>query len=185
MNTTPLWVPLLVAGLGVLGTVVGTILGVLITQRRADRREQEAREHEVERERRQWAREDAARTFDHRREAYVEFYEALRGMALKAYLHGLGSHDPSLDDEMLPADWQAPTLHRLQHLRIYASPEVSVAATAAYDAAWRWGHETRHGQDDAAFRDREADYDDAEVALLDGIRRDLGVSGALDELWRR
>jgi hypothetical protein len=37
--TTPLWVPLLVAGLGLLGTIIGTVSGVLITQRRSDRRE--------------------------------------------------------------------------------------------------------------------------------------------------
>jgi hypothetical protein len=37
--TTPLWVPLVVAALGVVGVVAGTIGGVIITQRRSDRRE--------------------------------------------------------------------------------------------------------------------------------------------------
>ncbi|MDQ2790066.1 MAG: hypothetical protein M3Y73_10250 [Actinomycetota bacterium] len=39
MSTTPLWVPLLVAVLGLLGTGGGALAGVLITQRRSDRRE--------------------------------------------------------------------------------------------------------------------------------------------------
>lgn len=72
MSQTPLWVPLVVAGLGLLGAVCGTIVGVLITQRRSDRREQVAWNRERERERERWAREDAMRTFEHR--AYERFY---------------------------------------------------------------------------------------------------------------
>jgi hypothetical protein len=47
VNTTPLWIPLAVAALGVLGTVIGTIASVLITQRRADKREIEAWDRET------------------------------------------------------------------------------------------------------------------------------------------
>jgi hypothetical protein len=64
MGTTPLWVPLVVAVIG----LVATIVGVIITQRRSDRREKIAWERERERERERWAREDAARTFELRRE---------------------------------------------------------------------------------------------------------------------
>ncbi len=39
MNTTPLWVPLVVAAMGLVGTVAGTVGGVLITQLMAKRRE--------------------------------------------------------------------------------------------------------------------------------------------------
>lgn len=67
MNTTPLWVPLFVAGLGLLGTIVGALGGVVITQRRSDEREQAAWDREMQRER--WSREDEARTFEQRREA--------------------------------------------------------------------------------------------------------------------
>jgi hypothetical protein len=90
---TPLWVPLVVAGLGLLGTITGTIGGVLIAQRRSDRREATNWNRERERERERWAREDAARTFAHRREAYSDFYESLREMAFKAYNHGMGLSD--------------------------------------------------------------------------------------------
>ncbi|MBM4722856.1 hypothetical protein GS439_09075 [Rhodococcus hoagii] len=61
MNTTPLWVPLVVAGLGLIGTVVGAISGVLITQRRSDKREDASWEREWDRERAGWEREDEAR----------------------------------------------------------------------------------------------------------------------------
>jgi hypothetical protein len=75
--TTPVWVPLLVAILGLLGTAGGAIVGVLITQRRSDRREKAAWDREREREREVWAREDAARTFELRRQSYVEYFEAV------------------------------------------------------------------------------------------------------------
>jgi hypothetical protein len=31
VNTTPLWVPLVVAGIGLLGTIVGTVAGANLT----------------------------------------------------------------------------------------------------------------------------------------------------------
>jgi len=68
----PLWVALV----GLLGTVVGTIIGALITQHHADKREADTWEREQQRERARWAREDAARTFEQRRTAYVDFYQA-------------------------------------------------------------------------------------------------------------
>src|SRR6476469_10864229 len=90
MTGTPLWVPLTVAVIGLIATIVGTISGVIITQRRSDRREKVAWERERERERERWAREDAARTFDLRRESYIEFYtvvdQARRNLARKALI---------------------------------------------------------------------------------------------------
>lgn len=44
MNTTPLWVPIVVAAMGLVGTVAATVGGVCITQRLANRREQDSRE---------------------------------------------------------------------------------------------------------------------------------------------
>jgi Ni/Co efflux regulator RcnB len=90
MQTTPLWVPIVVAGVGVLGTIVAGIAGVLITQRQADRRDAKTWERERERERERWAREDESRTFEHRRESYADFYDALKDMARTAYDHGYG-----------------------------------------------------------------------------------------------
>ena len=107
MNTTPLWVPLVVAGIGLLGTIIGTIAGVLITQRRSDRRERESWVRERERERERWAREDALRTFEQRRDAYIDFYESLREMARTAYDHGMGLSEPPRKEDggELPFEW--------------------------------------------------------------------------------
>ena len=173
MSTTPLWVPLLIAGLGLLGTVVAGLGGVLLTQRRADRREREAWERETERERERWAREDAARTFEQRRDATVDFYESLREMARDAYDHGIGLSE----SEKLPWDWQMPTFRKLQHLRVYGSPDVVDAASEAYSRAWRWGHETTRGSGGSEL---EEEYDEAESILLAAIRKDLSVP-ALDD----
>ena len=59
-------------GSGLIGGCLA-LLGVVFTQRRADRREAERWEREREREREVWAREDASRSYYHRREAYIEF----------------------------------------------------------------------------------------------------------------
>jgi Na+/glutamate symporter len=59
-----LWVPLIAAGIALVGTVAGSVSGVLVAQRGARRREAENWERERERERERWAREDAARTFE-------------------------------------------------------------------------------------------------------------------------
>src|ERR1017187_4839024 len=93
MQTTPLWVPIAVAGVGVLGTIIAGIAGVLITQRRSDRRDDKTWARERERERERWERDDQARTFEHRRESYADFYESLKDMARTAYDHGFGFSD--------------------------------------------------------------------------------------------
>ena len=173
MSSTPLWVPLVVAALGLLGAVTGTVGGVIITQRRADRREATAWTRQQEREAEVWAREDAARTFEHRREAYTDFYEALRNMMLRVYSHGMGLSDD--DAEELPWNWQFTTYQRLQHLEMYGTLAVSVAADKAYTAVWRWGHHAKYGVDDDEFHANQEAADDAERYLLRTIRRDLSI----------
>jgi hypothetical protein len=168
VNTTPLWVPLVIAVLGVLGSVCGTIAGVVITQRRSDRREEERWARERERERASWAREDARRTFEERRDCYVEFEEHLRSTALSVYNAGyeLG---PQLE-----FNWQFPLYQRLLRLRVFATEEARAAADDAYNAVWRWGHaEASVGED--AFHEGEHSYDTAAAEYLSVIRRDLGV----------
>jgi hypothetical protein len=167
---TPLWVPILVAALGLLGTIGGTIGGVLLAQRRSDRRDDTNWNRERDRERERWAREDAARTFDHRREAYSDFYESLQAMALMAYNFGMG-----LTEEKELGEWQFPTYRKLQQIRLYATPAVAEAAGAAYTAAWNYGNDTTFGEFDAGFYEREKQYDDAETELLARIREDLSI----------
>jgi hypothetical protein len=49
------------------------------------------------------------------------------------------------------------------------------AADAAYNAARRWGNDIAHGDPDAAFYTREAEYDEAHAKLLDAIRVALAI----------
>lgn len=122
--TTPLWLTLIVAALG----PGGALLGVWLTQRRADRRDDATFARELARERERWAREDQARTFEQRRTAYVEFYEALRAMMVRAYGHGLGLSD---EGDELPEGWQTPPFQAAQRLEVYATPDVREKASVA------------------------------------------------------
>ena len=86
---TPIWIPLVVAALGVLGTVTAGIVGVLITQRRADRREEKIWERERQREREHWTREGTARTFEQRQRAYVNYFKSIRALHDRGWNCGL------------------------------------------------------------------------------------------------
>ena len=164
MDTTPLWVPLVVAGLAVLGTLAG----VLVTQRWSDRREAIAWAREQER----WAREDEARTFEHRREAYIEFYAAVKALARTAYDHGYGF----TKEEELPEGWQSNAFDKLHRLEFYADRPVASAASAAYGAAWSWGvHGKYDDPDDPEFHERQQKYHDAELEMLVLMRASLSI----------
>lgn len=169
IDSTPVWVPIAAAGIA----VAGTISGVAVTQRWSDRRERLSRERERQHEQDRWRREDEARSFEHRRFAYAEFYEALRQMALRAYEHGMGLSD----ETELPFEWNDNTWRKLQTLMLYATPGVTEAATEAYTSAWRWGASTEHGKDDEDFYYRQDLYNERESELLDAIRRSLSIPG--------
>ena len=66
MSTTPSWLPLAVAGIGVLGTLAGGIAGALIAQRWADRRDDKA-----------WARERARQDWQEQLNSCSAFAGAL------------------------------------------------------------------------------------------------------------
>jgi hypothetical protein len=187
VNANPLWVPLLVAVIALLGTFGATIGGVIITQRHSDRREAVASERERQREREHWAREDALRNFEARRDSYIAFYESLREMARTAYDYGMGlSKDPPSEGDagedlgIVRFEWHTPTFRRHEHLRVFASPEVLAAADDAYSACWQWGNYTRWGQDDTTFYVRQDQYNDAELTFYDAMRRDLGLTGVIE-----
>ncbi len=141
VSSTPLWVPLVVAGVGVAGTLTAGIVGGLITQRRADQREADTWARERRRERERWAREDEALTFEHRREAFLEFYVEVKARARKAYEHSYGF----TDEEELPEGWQDDAAEKLHRLEFYADRPVAAAASAAYGAAWSWGVYGKYG----------------------------------------
>lgn len=168
--------PLVVAAIGVLGTIGGGVAGVLITQQRADRRDETAYLREREREHDRWEREDDARTFEYRREAYAECYEAVKVLAKTAYDKCYGFIE--LEDGELPFDWHMEAFAALQRVAIYGTHAVTEAANTAYGKAWSWGHYGKYDDpDDEKFFELQESYDDAEVELLMQIREDLAIPG--------
>lgn len=121
-----MWVPLVVAGIGVAGTLIGGISGGLIAQRRASQREKHAWAREREREQQRWAREDEARTFELRREVFEELYQAVKALARRAYDHGYGfDNTPEL-----PFDWHADAFAKLTRVGLYADRRVAVQVSS-------------------------------------------------------
>jgi hypothetical protein len=131
---TPIWVTLLVVILGLTGTAGGAITGVVINQRQSDAREKAAWQREREREHERWAREDAARTFDMRRDTYVAFYGAADRYfeALFDRYRGLPFEDPDSLDERRRQAW-ATLVGALETLSVYGSANVLPLAVAAYN----------------------------------------------------
>jgi hypothetical protein len=165
-------VPVVVAGIGVIGTLAGGAVGSVLTQRRADRRENQAWAREREREHEQWIREDEARTFEHRREVYIDFYVAVKALARTAYNHGYGF----TDEAELPEGWQSDAFEKLTRLRFYADRDVAAAASKAYGAAWSWGQFGKHDDpDDPDFGEHEEKCDNAELHMLVLMRKSLSI----------
>lgn len=131
MSATPLWVPLVVAGIGVAGTLTAGIAGALVAQRWANQRDDKTWAREREREQERWRREDEARTFEHRREAFEDFYRAVKALARRAYDHGYGfDQTPEL-----PFDWNADAFAKLQRLGIYVD-RISYVLQSPFHVEW-------------------------------------------------
>jgi hypothetical protein len=172
VSTTPLWAPIVVAGIGVAGTLTAGIVGGLTTQRWADRRDNKTWERERLREQERWRREDEARTFEHRREVFEDFYQAVKALARRAYDHGYGfDNTPEL-----PFNWNADAAAKLRRLGIYVDRRSYIAAERAYDAAFWWGDHTKYNDpDDPEFYEREQKFADAEFDLLVLMRQALSI----------
>jgi hypothetical protein len=165
------WVPLVVAALGVLGTATAGVVGVLITQRRADRREQQLWDRERQREREHWAREDMMRTFDQRQRVYVEYYKSLRAMANVADDRANGTKSGPL-----PKGWGDQTLANAVEMAVFGSSSVAILASDAYYAALQWG--TRATFNKELPGNLRENYFKVESALLRLIREELSVPKA-------
>ena len=112
-----LWPLLVSGGLG----IGGTLLGSWLTQRGATKRETENWERELQREKARWLREDEARAFDHRREAYVDFFEELG--RIQELVSDLGAGEASGEDYFeLREDWRYDAWKKLQTVALYATP---------------------------------------------------------------
>jgi hypothetical protein len=147
-GSTPIWVPLAVAVIGLTATMIGTIAGVLITQRRSDRREQLTWEREREREREVWVREDAARTFDLRRDAYVAFYEAVdRALgAVVAQYRDLAARRVERGGGELSADLFVAVFQSMEKVSIYGSKSVTIVARDMYETVSIFGNVLSKGK---------------------------------------
>jgi hypothetical protein len=137
-------VPLVVAVLGVLGTVVAGVIGVVITQRWSDRREaktaererqreQERWERERERERERWAREDVARTFDRRSASYLDFYSAVGQEYLSLMEVFSRRRWHSEPDAHAPDEVRDAVFKTLEEVRVYGSQTVVETAEEIFD----------------------------------------------------
>jgi hypothetical protein len=171
--TTPLWVPLVVAVLGLLGTAGGAIAGVLITQRRSDRRDEKTWERERERERERWAREDVARTFELRRESYVEYYEAV-GAVIEDYDDILVRRFMASTDDVSEAGGREYSEERqrahysaFDRVQLYGTPGVLEKADQTADYIMR----TRS----KVSLEATAELRSQRFRLRQAIRADLGV----------
>jgi hypothetical protein len=169
-TSIPLWVPLVVAILGLIGTAGGTIAGVMITQRRTDARDRAA----WERERERWAHEDAAHTFDLRREAYIEFYAAANAkvsdiIRSKGHLRRGWLMKPTRIREQ-SGDIDLAVMSALEKVCIYGSDIVVRTAEMMQE------HLVRSGlyNGESIAKDLE-ELQDSEHYLLSVIRVDLGI----------
>lgn len=173
MQQTPLWVPLVVGGLGLLGTLLAGIGGVLITQRATVQREAASWQRQLEREREAWQREDQVRTFDHRRRAYEDYFVALKQMDHDLHEAAENQREPS--DELFNR-----LFDKLQIVYIYGTEPVSEAADSAWTHARKWQAKPEP-YDYARSEAHSYRYYVSAAELLQKIREDLAVPGK--PLW--
>lgn len=107
------------------GVVLGFV-GSQFTQLTGARRDRK-------REQRAWAREDAARSYEHRRDSYVAFVEEYhRYGARMAEVNWSYEPEP-------PEDWISTLYDRLVQIDIFGTKEAAKLAKDAYDAMARFG----------------------------------------------
>ncbi|MFI7602532.1 hypothetical protein [Actinoplanes sp. NPDC049681] len=127
-------------------------------------------EREQRHEALRWEREDQARTFEQRRDAYINFYAALKRMVETASerAHGVNPRE-------LPPGFGFAVGEQLELIDLYGTGAVPAAALVAFQRASALGHNgPRPGFDEEVM---EFEYDEAELELLNAIRADLGVPG--------
>jgi hypothetical protein len=153
MATTPLWVPLAVAGLAVLGTLAG----VVFTQVWNSRLEERRWSRENDRLREAQAREDVNRTYEHRRVAYVDFLQEINRLE-RTYISY--PQKPIRPPRSLTDPVYKSLVESYAAVELYGTVEadqIAVECMAMFAAG------------------RLEDYYAAGVAYLNRIRKDLGI----------
>lgn len=155
MGTTPLWVPIVVAGIA----VIGTLGGAAFTQIWNSRNEARRWARETDRLREAQAREDKNRTYEHRRAAYVEFQQELDRLMGVLHFNKEPIHDDRVFEELE---------HRWGPIRVYGTYEAEMLAYKCLDRLQEWGRHPDKGElaDDAYS---------VTIGYLSQIRKDLGV----------
>jgi hypothetical protein len=167
---------IVVAILGLVGTIGGALGGVLITQWRSDARERAAWERETQRERERWGREDEARTFEERRDAYIAFYDILNQTLGRINLQ---FHPPPHEPTPFPQGWDYPMFATLHRVEIYGSESLVAAAKHAVEVIAAWGNSVHPDPDEpgAIVHDEELSYEagGSQMTWIAAVRTELGV----------
>ena len=151
-------VALVVAALG----IAGTLGGVWLTQCRADRREDL-----------NWARQETARTYEFRRTAYVDFYQAAVDHGQQTFRYVVDVH---IDGEQNREPPGVGTLHEaFDAIQIYGSPRIRELAKKTQTVAYQFRWDAQQPDFDMEMKKRQDDWDAALTHLLDAIREELGV----------
>lgn len=133
--------------------LAGVVLGALLAmhaQRHADRRDAARLQLECE-------REDAARSYEHRRDAYVDFFkEFYRFLNAFEEASARGKFDP-------PDDYLVPLYDRVIQIQIFGTQEAAKLADKAFDDL-----------SDGVFLGDDLDPTALEL-LRNEIRRDLSI----------
>lgn len=161
------WGSLAPTALGGLLAVGGGFAGQLWGERRT-----------VERERRAWAREDAHRTFDDRRAAYLDLLGALRRM--EDEVHAFMDHD----EPLVATTWVLPIQDPLNRVMVFAPAPGREAAQEAYGALFAFEAQVQAALKlpgkpwtyyDENVQPAEVRWIAAYDRLIEVIRRDLRV----------
>ena len=154
-GTTPLWLPLAVAVIA----VVGTLAGVAFTQVWNSRLEGRRWARENDRLREAQAREDLNRNYEHRRAAYVEFLQEFDRLALShSDLASVAPNNPVYNE----------LIRRSTLIWVYGTDEADNLASICVKKLRLWG--LHSGRADLAD-----DVHSAAASYLFQIREDLGV----------
>jgi len=167
---TPWWVTLVVAGLGLVGTITAGLGGVIITQRASDRREEAARNAQTEREREQWRREDQQRQEDRRKDtdeqriaAYLALLNAVHDLE-RAYFTPGANWD--IDSEA-----HSSFMDAVASVELYGRKDVADQAATLPNAAWVLATVTNQEVRDALAETMRT----VKLSLRSWIRQDIGV----------
>ena len=146
---------LVVAAIG----FIGGIGGVIVTQMLANHREDIRWRREHDRQQLDRDREDAARSYEHRREAYVKFiaeYHRVWDIAASACSVG--------DDAAIPEDFLLDLYYRRISVEIFGTKDSANHAHDAYEILFAY-----------VFDGKPFDESNVLKELVDSVRRDLLV----------